>query len=184
MIGYEKNTKKNWEEVVKTSGGTPSFWQWYEQCEFFWGCIPKVAGMLAVMDNGIQVPYIWQTIDLEEEYEQYWPKEQDPIFDLNKDCDVVSLRRRVIMGLIQPFKPKKWWLKLLDLNPLVKKFAKILSVERKPSGICKRKRPNTHLSLLHKQWTDLWTQYCQMVAWGRLIYKWFGTTLHLPNKCI
>jgi hypothetical protein len=66
----------------------------YEQCEFFWGCIPKVVGMLDVIDNGTQVPYTWRTIDLEA-YEQYWPKEQDPIFDLNEDCEVVSPPRKV-----------------------------------------------------------------------------------------
>jgi hypothetical protein len=35
-----------------------------------------------------------QTIDLEE-YEQYWPKEQDPIYHLNEDCEVVSPPRKV-----------------------------------------------------------------------------------------
>lgn len=89
-----KKHKNEWQEVVKTSGRTPSSWKWYEQCEFWWGCIPKVAGMLDVMENGTQVPYTWQTIDLEK-YEQYWPKEQDPIFDLNEDYEVVSLPRKV-----------------------------------------------------------------------------------------
>jgi hypothetical protein len=89
-----KKHKKEWEELVNTYGGTPSSWQWYEQCEFFWGCIPKVVGMLDVIDNGTQVPYTWRTIDLEA-YEQYWPKEQDPIFDLNEDCEVVSPPRKV-----------------------------------------------------------------------------------------
>ncbi len=30
------------------------------------------------------------------------------------------------MGIIQPLKPRKCWSKLLDLNPLVKKFVKSL----------------------------------------------------------
>jgi hypothetical protein len=80
--------------------------------------------MLDVMDNGTQVLYTWQTIDFEE-YEQFWPKEQDPIFDINEDCEVVSAQGR-FMGLIQPLKPNKWWSKLLDLNPLVNFFVKSL----------------------------------------------------------
>ncbi len=59
------------------------------------------------------------------------------------------------MGLIQPLKTQEVMVKALALESPCEKVCKILSVEGKPSGICKWKRPYTHL--LHKQWTDLWT---------------------------
>lgn len=59
-----------------------------------WGCTPKVASMPHAMDNGIQVPNTWQTIDLEK-YEQDCLEKQDPLIDLNEDFEVVNSPRRV-----------------------------------------------------------------------------------------
>lgn len=134
MTCYEKKTqKKEWEELVKTSRRTPSFWQWYEQCAILWGCTPKVASMLGAMDNGIQVPYTWQTIDLEK-YEQDWLEEQDPLFDLNEDFEVVNSPRRVF-GPESPFE----------------KVCKIPSVDGNQVENVNKKGLTPHLSLLHKQ---------------------------------
>jgi hypothetical protein len=102
MTCYEKNTKKNERKWSRFQEGPHPLGNGMNNVNFFWGCIPKVAGMLDVMDNGTQVLYTWQTIDLEE-YEQYWPKEQDPIFDLNEDCEVISTPRRVYGPYSTPY---------------------------------------------------------------------------------
>lgn len=107
-----KKHKKEPEELVKTSTRTSSFWEWYEQCAILWGCTLKVASMPGAMDNGIQVLYTWQTIDLEK-YEQDRLEKQDSLFDLNEDFEEVNPQRG-FWGLIQALKLKK----LLDLNPL------------------------------------------------------------------
>jgi hypothetical protein len=70
----KKKYKKERTEVVKTSGGTPSTWVWYEECDHMWATTPKCSGLPGSQDRG-EVPYTGTNIDLD----QYEP------FDLNKD---------------------------------------------------------------------------------------------------
>jgi hypothetical protein len=160
----KKKNEKSWSKLLE---GPHPFGKWYEQCAILWGCTPKVASMLGAMDNGIQVPYTWQTIDLAK-YEQDWLEEQDPLFDLNEDFEVVNSPRRV-------FGPESSF----------EKVCKIPSVEGNQVENVNKKGLTPHLSPLHKQWTDLWTHIiAKWWHWRKLDYRWLGTTLHLPIKCI
>ena len=72
--------------VVKSTGGTPSTWRWYEICDKIWGCTPKTAGIPGAKENGEDVLYIGRAVNLDDD-------DGRGVINLNSECTMFSLVR-------------------------------------------------------------------------------------------
>ena len=43
---------KAWKQLKDTTGGTPSIWMWFDQCDRIWGQIPKTQAIQGAIDVG------------------------------------------------------------------------------------------------------------------------------------